>query len=395
MKHLFLLIAACSATVAQAQDVIVKRDGSTILTKVLEVNQADIKYKKFSNQQGPTYTINKSEVMAINYESGDKDTFEDEAQAVVSMQVPANTSTPFGVNPNLAEDNLRLVKEFNARKIEYAGKKQKKDYWYETGILRIEEGSIMESPELKMDFSIKETDGKEIWDDGLVATLYNKTNKTIYVDLANCFLMEDGNAHPYYIPTATSTGHGGSTGGSVNLGAVTGAVGIGGALGSIANGVNVGGSSTNIKTTTTYSQRIVSIPPMASLSLAPQSVYRVVQGGGYWQGYHSDVSSFVMKKHADFFIESGFVKEKNNYYYMNYPKRLEGEIIDVPQKDNGSLAIHITYSFDENITSSQTMRCGFYLSQIVIGNVSAKKSDFIQIPKPLLCFRIWGRRLLK
>ncbi len=49
MKHLFLLIAACIATVAQAQDVIVKCDGSTILTKVLEVNQTDIKYKKFSN----------------------------------------------------------------------------------------------------------------------------------------------------------------------------------------------------------------------------------------------------------------------------------------------------------------------------------------------------------
>jgi len=34
MKHLFLLIAACIATVAQAQDVIVKRDGSTIQENV-------------------------------------------------------------------------------------------------------------------------------------------------------------------------------------------------------------------------------------------------------------------------------------------------------------------------------------------------------------------------
>ena len=37
-----------------AQDVVVKKDGSTILAKVLEVNQDNIKYKKFSNQNGPT-----------------------------------------------------------------------------------------------------------------------------------------------------------------------------------------------------------------------------------------------------------------------------------------------------------------------------------------------------
>jgi len=115
MKHLFLLIAACSATVAQAQDIIVKRDGSTILTKVLEVNQADIKYKKFSNQQGPTYTINKSEVMAINYESGDKDTFEETTS--VANSINPNSSGQFGVNPNLNKDNLQIVQEFNQRQI--------------------------------------------------------------------------------------------------------------------------------------------------------------------------------------------------------------------------------------------------------------------------------------
>ena len=59
----------------QAQDVIVKKDGSTILSKVLEVNTADIKYKKFSNLNGPTYTIDKSDILAINYENGEKDDF--------------------------------------------------------------------------------------------------------------------------------------------------------------------------------------------------------------------------------------------------------------------------------------------------------------------------------
>ena len=128
MKKLLLLCVACCAATAYAQDVIVKRDGSTIISKVLEVNQTDIKYKKFSNQQGPTYTINKSDVMAINYESGDKDAFEEVAQsAVTTPTATTNTSTPFGVNPNLAEDNLRLVREFNCHDPIYLGDDTKKN----------------------------------------------------------------------------------------------------------------------------------------------------------------------------------------------------------------------------------------------------------------------------
>ena len=57
MKQLlFVTFFFCSLCLS-AQDVIVKRDGSTILSKVLEVNKTDIKYKKFSNLNGPTYTI--------------------------------------------------------------------------------------------------------------------------------------------------------------------------------------------------------------------------------------------------------------------------------------------------------------------------------------------------
>lgn len=415
MKKTFMVfcVGLMATVICHAQDVIVKKDGSTIIAKVSEVNQGDIKYKKFSNQSGPTYTINKAEVLAINYENGEKDSFED----VVLAKTNVNTESPeFETNPNLAEDNKRLVQEFNQRKLEFVGKPTKAR-WYETGILRIDEGSIMETPEVKMDFSIIQVDDKEVWDDGIVATLFNKTNKTIYIDLANCFLMEDGNAHPYYIPTATSTGQGGISGGSVNLGAVTGALGVGGALGKVANGVNIGGGTSNIKTTTTFSQRIVSIPPQASLSLAPQSVFRLIQGGGYWQGYHSDISSFVLSKHTVFLLQNGFIKEKNGYYTMKYPKLQKGLVFDVPKKDNASVSIHITYSFDENITTTQTMRTSFYLSQIVVGNatqsestdmmrtssglgaISAalkiKSNNFKHTPKPLLCFRIWGGRLLK
>ena len=75
MKHLLVfLFLLCSASVS-AQDVIVKKDGSTILSKVIEVGQEEIKYKKFDHLEGPTYTIQKSELLSINYQNGAKDTF--------------------------------------------------------------------------------------------------------------------------------------------------------------------------------------------------------------------------------------------------------------------------------------------------------------------------------
>ncbi|MBP5572259.1 MAG: hypothetical protein J6X39_06280 [Bacteroidales bacterium] len=58
-----------------AQDIITKTDGTDLQAKILEITIGEIKYKKFSNLDGPTYTILKSEVMFITYENGDRDIF--------------------------------------------------------------------------------------------------------------------------------------------------------------------------------------------------------------------------------------------------------------------------------------------------------------------------------
>ena len=61
----------CWAGTVSAQDVIVKKDQSTVMSKVLEITSTEIKYKKWNNQDGPTYSINRSEVVNINYENGE------------------------------------------------------------------------------------------------------------------------------------------------------------------------------------------------------------------------------------------------------------------------------------------------------------------------------------
>lgn len=75
---LFLVVSLiCVTYITQAQDVIVKKDNSTILSKVIEINGSEIKYKKWSNLDGPNYSINCSEIKCINYQNGEIDRFDD------------------------------------------------------------------------------------------------------------------------------------------------------------------------------------------------------------------------------------------------------------------------------------------------------------------------------
>ena len=72
MKKLALFIALfCASLITMAQDVIVMKDGSTIQSKVMEINGTEIKYKKWSNLDGPMYSISRNEVNSINYQNGE------------------------------------------------------------------------------------------------------------------------------------------------------------------------------------------------------------------------------------------------------------------------------------------------------------------------------------
>lgn len=66
----------CGLT-AMAQDIIVLKDGDLKQVKVIEVGENDVKYKKWENIDGPTYTISISNILSINYQNGAKDSFAD------------------------------------------------------------------------------------------------------------------------------------------------------------------------------------------------------------------------------------------------------------------------------------------------------------------------------
>ena len=76
MKKLLSITLLIITLQAISQDVIIKKTGDEIEAKVLEVGETIIKYKKFSNIGGPSYSINKSDIFMIKYENGDKDVFD-------------------------------------------------------------------------------------------------------------------------------------------------------------------------------------------------------------------------------------------------------------------------------------------------------------------------------
>jgi len=77
MKKYMLCCCLCSLllSLGLAQDRIIKRDGTEESVKVLEVTPTQVKYKKFSRQDGPIYTISKSEIFKITYEDGSEEMF--------------------------------------------------------------------------------------------------------------------------------------------------------------------------------------------------------------------------------------------------------------------------------------------------------------------------------
>ncbi|MFT7385510.1 MAG: hypothetical protein ACI82E_000261 [Nonlabens sp.] len=72
-----VLTSIFTISICFSQDIMTKKSGEDIQAKVLEVTTSEIKYKKFDNQNGPTYTILKSDVVMVRYKNGTKDIFTD------------------------------------------------------------------------------------------------------------------------------------------------------------------------------------------------------------------------------------------------------------------------------------------------------------------------------
>ncbi len=125
MKKLIILcLALCAAGALRAQDMIVLRNATAdeIPSKVLEVGEEQIRYRKASNPDGPVYSIRRSEVFFIRYENGEKEvitSYESEpedASGVSYNGSGTSAESSAGAWTDTGSDNLQPAKRKPYRK---------------------------------------------------------------------------------------------------------------------------------------------------------------------------------------------------------------------------------------------------------------------------------------
>lgn len=77
MKRLLLIVTffAGLCISAAAQDIISTKDGRRIEAKIIQVDDSNISYKRYSNPNGPTFTIPISQIESVKYQNGESDVY--------------------------------------------------------------------------------------------------------------------------------------------------------------------------------------------------------------------------------------------------------------------------------------------------------------------------------
>lgn len=353
-KIILFLFAICISNILYAQDIIVKKDGSLIQSKVQKIETSEIEYKKWTNLDGPTYSIAISDILAINYQNGEKETFASTSQTAPSTT--SNPSSPKYIEKQADSRNAELIamynKEYKTTKKVGISNSPANGYSF---IFGVKSSSIMSNEDVEIKFIRKECE------DGYYVhyiNITNKSNKTIYIDKANCFRIgHDGSSYCYFDASKQLTvNQGGGSGGSLNLGSVAGALGVGGAVGQIAGGVNVGGASTHSVSKSFSQQRILAIPPHANKNLSEEKWVKTKSAGvfNYEQGeFIEQAEKFWFDcKSSEIGLRRGIVNNGGSLIFYENDSPIKREYI-------------ITYSADETFQNYSSLKIELFLHQLI------------------------------
>ena len=369
---LIVLAAMCMAgSYASAQDLIVKKDGSVIQAKVTKIGTTEVEYKKWNNQDGPQYSIAVADILAINYQNGEKETFEnvsasgksqttkseaDGQQSIVQVKTENLSPEAKAANDALIEARNTFNVEFNKSK----ANNKPANLCVLGYALRPE--SVVFNGELTIfhtfptyGYLSKDKTAPPYLDDGLLLHIVNHTNRTVYLDLANSFIVRGLDSESMYVPTATTSSKTSSNGVGVNLGAVTNALGVGGAVGTLAQGVNVGKGNSSTASTTVYSQRVVAIPANSTKVLTVDRLGK--RGNTPMNWFRADAMP----------ASKGFPMHDKNLLYFKFDRQFNyGEVYYFDENFSFlNFAVHIGYSFEESCENLKSMKMLFYPKYII------------------------------
>ena len=389
-RFLFIFLAIVNTTfIGYAQDKIITTDGDVITAYNVDVGGTSVYYKNSEDANAGLLSISKQKIVMIKKKDGSiiklyNDNTNTQAEPTQS-QTQQKSAEEGGIqnikfcdlSTYLQQSNKEQIGVYNQNIkpiIEKGAKGKQAKFAYM--IYGVKENSVLENDDIQISIitgSFTKARSKDAYSfiannhsyvPAVQFQIKNKTSQTIYLDLGNTFYTMMGKPICYYVPTSTTVLSSSSSGASVNMGALAGAAGIGGTIGKLANGVNVGGSTTNATTNTTFSQRIIAIPPMATKDLGAQFMYNVEGITPYsnnfvfrkscYMGTYSAFSSYLYALHINFSKKDkeGVMKEGEHYTYSEESSPINFSFI-------------ITYSSSENCTQEKSITTHYYLKDLI------------------------------
>lgn len=249
---------------------------------------------------------------------------------------------------------LFLALAFNMLSCNSLFAKKANAIWY---FLAKTEASVCENEHLSVQYGIYTKCAVPEYNLGPYPTMRikvtNKSEKILYVDLGTSYIKKNDVASVIYTPTITSTTFGQNVGIGVNAGSIANAVGIGGMVGTALGGVNIGGSKGSSTSTTTYAQRIVSIPPKSAVFLDDVSILT--------PGSENALGDII------YFDEVGMGKQKHLWcLHHKFDDIQSGKITEFTENNTlFKIGCYLNYSFSENFISSKGIETTYYVKKLI------------------------------
>lgn len=388
VKYFFLmfLLAVSAGRHMFAQDRIITKDGETMEVYNVEISDKYIFYNKDKSKDSAFERMAKESVLMIKRQDGSTVNLYETAKAEeapaeksAAGDVPAQEAvilTPDLLDEAAREANAAAIEQLNQPVSFVADEAEDLDreansVWFRMGA---KNNSVLDDGVVSLSIALGYFDWEAGWG-GKVKRLFfkegtsyygfnpamqinvtNKSDRTVYIDLGNSFFTRMGQPQCYYVPSATSVTSISGSGASVNLGAVAGALGIGGVAGTLANGVSVGGGGSNGSTTVTYAQRVVTIPPRATVKLEPQYVFgtqEIVVAPGLTYGISRGVKGVYKPTFR-------FPKDAPEGPLMNGQHFTYSEATSMV-----TISALVAYSFSEDGSASHTLSAHLYLKDLI------------------------------
>lgn len=394
-KALLILIILGLPLHGFAQDKIMTKDDRVISAYNLDIGSHAVFYTVGQSPESETKRIALSDIAVIKKADG---TIIDPAAPSASASIPATSQTsiqeptgnqPVMVPPHPAADNQDLIARYNSAVPKHVipNKKENEKAGYFDPVYGILPSSVMSDSVITI--ALEEADEAyyttaDAWfgDKCETAGYYkikvtNKTDNNVYVDLTNSFRINDkGEAEPFFDnKTVTHSSNSGS-GGSLNLGSVTGALGIGGVAGTLASGVNVGGGSSSGTTVSESQNPVIIIPPKMTIVM-PQRIVINKKGNKSTKNYERLRSTPSIYLPTNGMDKNSKVNKKvlkameKNFYRDNYYESSEvveflapqfPHILNLRKSENETptIARIITYSTDPGFKKYSSVRFDIY-----------------------------------